>query len=321
MLAELLFFCIYVIQQLGVMLGVGAEAILLCAHLVAVHRREPEVMEGSFPRAARVALGSGLMLMVLSGFAAVALHGAVGQLDILLAPAFIFKWILIAFVLIAFLGQRFLVEWSNLLAWFAGGTWFALFLVHSLAPVITWLDLLILYVAWMTFFALLWSVFLVLMHGGKLPAIHISLPKPTPKPVLPQAALPLSPKPVLPSPKLIAPAPPLKPVIVPPPVPTPVPLPALAPKPVAPPPQILSVAPEPHAPLPVPPPTPPPPPRPQVVPPPRPQVVLPPKPPVAPVQPAPAPAPAASSTEGSSLAALRVMPKNLDDLTKSQARQ
>ena len=58
-MGEFLYFLIYVAQQLGIMLGVGAQTVLLCAHLIAVHHGEQESPHAAYAQAARKALGAG----------------------------------------------------------------------------------------------------------------------------------------------------------------------------------------------------------------------------------------------------------------------
>ncbi len=278
MLGELLFFCIYVLQQLGIMLGVGAQTLLLCTHLVALHRHEAAGEQASFNRAARMALGSGLVLIVVSGLGAVAVHTTGGQSDILFAPAFLFKWVLIVFVLAVYLGHKRLAPWNNLVAWFGGGSWYALFLVHTLAPVTSWFNLLGLYAAWMIFFAAVWAGFVLLMHGSKMPSVHLALPKLPKAPTLPTIKLP---KIQLPKPALATPMPAPKPKVVaplPPPKPQPAPLPVIA-----------------------------------VKPPPLPSVLLMKEGPLIP-KPAPAPTPQKPTEIESMLPAMRIMPKRVEDL-------
>lgn len=282
MAGELLFFVIYVVQQLGVMLGVGAQTLLLCAHLIALHHHEPERFEGAFYHAARRALAVGIVLIVLSGGAAVVVHGLNGAYEVLLAPAFLFKWLLIAVVIMAFALSSRLRQWSNTLAYIGGGTWYALFLVHSLAPVTTWANLALLYIGWMVFFGVAWGAFVLLMRGAKMPAVKLSLPK-IPLPQSKPVAVPIPPLPPPPPPK---PAPALVSAPLP---PKPPPLPVVVPKPL-----------------------PPPPPPPKPVAPPPPPALKP-----APPPPAPRPAPRPPQ-EVSTLPALRVMPQTVEDIGKHE---
>ncbi len=295
MLAELLFFGIYVCQQLGVMLGVGAQTLLLCTHLVALHRHELDAQESSFARSARMALGGGLALIVVSGAAAVALHAVLGNWDVLLAPAFLFKWVLVAVVGAAYLFQNHLRQWSNAVNAVAGGSWYALFLVHSLAPVTTWLSLLGLYVIWMAFFILAWSGFVLFLHGMKKAPVAVSSQKSSdllsrPSPERPAGQTFAQKPPPTPVPVQVSPPPPPPKPAPPPPPPVPKPVPPPqppAPKPV-PPPVVV------HKPLPPPPPPPPPPaPQPQLKPKPLFTKII---------------------EEVSSLPALRVMPQTPEDV-------
>ncbi len=246
MTGEFLFFTIYVLQQLGVMLGVGAQTVLLCTHLIAVHKGEAENPQSSFAYAARRSLLIGFFLIVGSGMAAIAVHVTGGNLSVLLAPAFGFKWALIGIVLCAFWLQNLLSHWSNALAGFAGGTWYALFLVHSLAPVTSWLNLVGLYFVWLALFMIFWGGFVFIMRKAarapqKIVVANAGQGK---------AAAPPAPAPLPPAPK---PVPPPSPVIL---KPAPVPVPK---------PPVVITQPPPPAPKPIPPPPPPPP---QTMPPP-----------------------------------------------------
>src|SRR3990167_11355785 len=92
MTGELLYFTIYVLQQLGIMLGVGAQTVLLCTHLIAVHHGEAEPPHANYAEAARKALRAGFFLIIISGAGAVAIHALTGNTEVLFAPAFLFKW-------------------------------------------------------------------------------------------------------------------------------------------------------------------------------------------------------------------------------------
>ena len=244
-MGEFLYFGIYVFQQLGIMLGVGAQTVLLCTHLLNIHRNEPDAPHASYATAARKSLSVGFFLIILSGAAAVAVHLFGGNTAVLFAPAFLFKWALIALALGIFLLQNRLSHWSDVVAWLAGGTWYALFLVHTLAPITSWFNLAALYGAWLATFGIIWVLFVLIMrktaHGAAPAKITVPVavktappPKPIPLPVPVVAPPPPAPapKPVPPPPK---PAPPLSVIQplslpVPPPVPPP---PPPAPKPAA----------------------------------------------------------------------------------------
>lgn len=233
MTGEFLFFAIYVLQQLGVMLGVGAQTVLLCTHLIAVHKGEAENLQSSFAYAARRSLLIGFFLIIGSGMAAIGVHVTGGNLNVLLAPVFGFKWALIGIVLCAFWLQNLLSHWSNMLAGFAGGTWYALFLVHSLAPVTSWLNLIGLYFVWLALFMVFWGAFVFIMRkAARAPqkkvvaSAVVQIKTPVPPPLVP------TPKPMPPPPKPLPP-PVFKPTVVTPLPPKPTPPPPVVPKPTA----------------------------------------------------------------------------------------
>ena len=208
LVSDLFVLVLYVTQQAGVMLGVGAETVLLVAYLLSL----PGAVEahGAYVRAARFAERLGLGAMVASGGGIVALHLFSGQGDVLMAPAFLFKWILIAAAISVYPLERWAEKKSgktrSLVRGLTGGSWYALFLVHTVAPAASWPALLVLYVLWMAAFGALWAAFVSLMH--KAP------PAGLPKIVQPKPAVKVEQKPVIkpiikpvPAPVHIAPAP------------------------------------------------------------------------------------------------------------------
>ena len=182
-MAEWLSLFLYVLQQLGVVLGVGAETVLLAGFLLSLHKlsaHEPMV------RAARTARGAGLFLMIGSGAGAVVLHAAAGEYAVLLAPSFLFKWLLIGVV---FMLHRFRFSSARgISVGTEGAHWYALFIVHTLAPVVLWSVLLFVYAAWLVFFAAVWTAFVLVMRytsgepirirAKKAPVVIIQKPKP-----------------------------------------------------------------------------------------------------------------------------------------------
>src|SRR3989344_346954 len=97
---------LYLVQQLGVMLGVGASSVLLVTYLVSMRDGIVEPAEARFARVVRRVLEIGLICIVLSGAAITAMHAVAGQGDVISSPAFFFKWILIAVVSIGLLLHR-----------------------------------------------------------------------------------------------------------------------------------------------------------------------------------------------------------------------
>ena len=300
---------VYVLQQVGVVLGVGGETMLICAY--PLFKDKGSVWRHEY--GARVARQIGLWAMIISGVAVTGLYWILND-PTLFAPAFIFKWLLI-FALLAF--AYFESRTADIPAWEASvirgagaAQWYALLLVHMVAPVVDWTNLLVLYVGWLFVFMVGWVSFVYLL-GPKQAPQKFSEEKISAPPVAPPA-------PVVPPPKVIppAPAPIPKPIVAAAPTPPPAPKPApVAPKPqpvVVPLPVVvqkdLPPPPQPK-PAPMPPktaPVPPPAPKPAPIAPPKPPVAAPaPKPPVA----APAPAAPIYKEEPPSVPAIQVMPR------------
>lgn len=219
---------IYSVQWLGVVLGVGAEVVLLCAHLIALHQHKPQWLDSV--SAVRAAQFTGLFLIIVSGIGAIAYQFLIGQPGLLLQAVFGFKWALIVALVVVYVLEKRVAHGRAVLEGFAGATWLALFLVHSLAPIAGWLDLIVYYVAWLVVFSLGWGAFVLIMkRTGKVAAAALVLdiePAPVAAKVVPKPAPVVAPiaapvvaaapasviKPVL---HVVPPPPPPKPVVKP----------------------------------------------------------------------------------------------------------
>jgi hypothetical protein len=109
---------------------------------------------------------SGLALIIISGLAITFLHVAQGQFSIISEPAFLFKWILIGAAAVLSVGGT-KASPHILRTGVMGGTWLALFMLHVLAPVATWLSLVVLFVAWMVLYLLTWSLLAYVVSHAK----------------------------------------------------------------------------------------------------------------------------------------------------------
>ncbi|HWB34165.1 MAG TPA: hypothetical protein VG753_02525, partial [Candidatus Paceibacterota bacterium] len=179
---------LYFVQQLGVMMGVGGETIILIVYFLSTRDGVIEPKEEQFGRAVHKVLGWGLWLMIASGAAITLLHIFSGGSDIVLEPAFIFKWLLLGGIAAAELGQ-----WGRPFAnyWWEAAVaaqWYALFIVHILAPITMWGDLIFLYVIWNIGFI---ACFVALVHMMHIPQVQMrrrlvpqAAPKPQHKPAL-----------------------------------------------------------------------------------------------------------------------------------------
>lgn len=186
--SELVALVLYSFQQFGIMLGVGAETILLIVYLVSLRDGVVEPKEVQFARVIRRALYGGLGIIIFSGAGVVAYHALLGQAGVMFQPAFLFKWAMVALLLLATLARPRGAAFSHPL-WegAVGGTWYALFLVHILAPVTSWPVLLGFYGLWLAGFEACWWALAHAMQGGVAVAIKPvphSPPAPVSKPIV-----------------------------------------------------------------------------------------------------------------------------------------
>ncbi len=324
---SLLNLLLYCMQQLGVMLGVGAETVLLAAYIQSMRDGVVDEKEQGFARAVRRTMDWGLFFIVISGLGVIATSFLAGNVEFTFSTPFLFKWALILIVLFFSLTNRGFSFANELLQGVAAGTWYALFVVHILAPDAAWYELGELYAVWMLGFTLCWTLLIFALRGKKVskpaqsfvptskvgtPTVSVgasasaapvpptvvitpSTPKPTPAP----APVPVVPKPAPAPVKVVAPVPtppPPKPSIV----PTPPPKPPVA-IPVPPPP---APAPVPSSPQPAAAPVPPPPP------------------PAAPVPPpAPKPTYTAPPAQPEKMPGLHVMPRTMEEVQQRRATQ
>lgn len=165
--SELFSLAIYVVQELGIVVAVGAQTVFLAAYLLSIHSEKDE--HTALMRACKYLVALGLVAIAASGAAAVALHLLNQQYDILFAPAFIFKWMLILATASLYIVDDDWVSHQPRLAQasakgLSGGLWYGMLLIHLVAPVIQWMPLLLLFVSWMLVFVTLWSAFVAVMH-------------------------------------------------------------------------------------------------------------------------------------------------------------
>lgn len=211
-------------QELGIIAGVGGLTVTLVGHLLSLHARHNETTRG-YVRAAYHVRALALVIIILSGGAAMLVHFGTGTPEVIVAPAYLFKWMLIALLtLLHFTEWKVSGVKQDAVEGFEGANWYALFIVHTLAPVSNWAFILMLYAGWLATFGVIWTAFVYLMRRQSTIAPKAAAPVPPPKP-------PESPKPALAPvpPPAAAPAPKPVPPPPPPPAPKPVPVPA-APK-------------------------------------------------------------------------------------------
>lgn len=190
-------FVLYCVQQLGVSLGVGASTILLVAYLQAQRDREVDDQEKGFALAVRRVMDFGLFCMIVSGIGIVAIQIMQGQSIAVFSTAFIFKWSLMGVVLFMAVANRGSSLASEVFQGIAGGTWYAIFVIHILAPEAELLDLAIFYGAWLVGFMICWTM-MVFAFRGKKGAVPIPARVQTVPPLRPSPNFTAPPTPVAP---------------------------------------------------------------------------------------------------------------------------
>ncbi len=218
-LVRLLLFCV---QQFGIVLAVGAQTVMLISFLIATRDGVVDQKEERFSHALLFALKLGLISIIASGILITLLHLSLGEYGVVETPAFLFKWLLIGIIVaVTYRIARAPFAhffWEGIL----GAHWYALFVLHVLAPLTTWVDLLILYGLWSVGFMLAWVSLVYSMRAKKerLPAPHGKDIAPEPMPIIkketppqPPPATPKAPEPVVLQKPQALPPPPLPAVV------------------------------------------------------------------------------------------------------------
>lgn len=249
---ELIDLLLYCVQQLGVMLAVGAETVFLVCYIYAMRDNVLTDVEAQFSRTIRRAIVVGLGCILLSGLTITVVHTALGHQAILTEPAFLFKWSLIL-GLVAVYAVKKKQPFSNVFVEGAiGATWYSLFLIHIIAPITSWMTLGIAYVLLEAVFVVGWfaavrsfQVHRNIEQNAKAlpqtppPPVEQNHPVITPAPppsvlIKKVAEVPPPPPPVvqLPPKPVVQPPPPPPRVVAPPPAPKPLPVAPVVPRPV-----------------------------------------------------------------------------------------
>jgi hypothetical protein len=179
--------------------------------------------EAHFGHLASNILRTGLALIIFSGAGAILFHIALAQGSIIASPAFLFKWLLIAIALCVTTMQGRIPYPRYLGEGFAAANWYALLAVHMLAPVTSWIVLIVSYAVGVTAFMLIWSVLMYFMRdtskeAHRAPAVKpvevkksapVIMPKPVAAPPV-QPPAPVAPPAVRQIPHIVVPQEPAK---------------------------------------------------------------------------------------------------------------
>ncbi len=227
MFIELADLGLYFVQQLGVLLSVGAQIVLLILYLLSIKDGAIDNKEQHFLSATKRILYFGVVCIVLSGILITGIHFSAAQMTVIFSPAYIFKWLLIITAIILALLDYTDKPSLAVTKGFSGAVWLALFTVHVLAPDTTWALLGILFGVWVVGFMTVW-LGVTFALGGKSPmgaAVQTPLEI---KPPAVAAPKPLPPPEPVREPIIEKPLPPPVPPVAPPPAPQSPPKPAFS---------------------------------------------------------------------------------------------
>lgn len=172
-------------QEISIIVGVGALTITLIGHLLALHARQNETARG-YVRAAHQLRALALAVIIVSGAGSVLVHLNTGTLGILAVPAFIFKWSIVIFLTALHFMEWKVSGWKrDITEGFEGANWYALLLVHTLAPMAPWDTILALYGGWLAAFGLVWAAFVRFMRRQTTLQPKPAQPPEPPKPTAP----------------------------------------------------------------------------------------------------------------------------------------
>lgn len=162
---ELASLAIYLLQQLGVMLGVGAMTITLVTYLLSFRDGVVEEKEAKFGSALASVIKFSLILILVSGLGALLFHAVRGDGGVLASASFLYKWALIATLVIGILLQRSKPYAKYVGEGFMGANWYALFILHIFAPAdISLFDIAVVHGVWLTGFLLVWTILVYLLR-------------------------------------------------------------------------------------------------------------------------------------------------------------
>lgn len=155
---------LYLLQQFGVTLAVGASTFSLMFYIVGLSDGVVDASEKRFMHAVYTTLRVGLLCILITGILITAAHYFAGEYAVLMAPAYLFKWILLGIIIInaTLMDMRVLsAEHGGVIA---GASWYALFVIHTLSLSFDWTILVSVYAAWLLIF---WIGFRLLQKSAR----------------------------------------------------------------------------------------------------------------------------------------------------------
>ena len=145
---------IFLLQQLGIALGLGAATFSLLFYVLSLQDGVVDASEKHFMHATTTVLVVALFLIVVTGALITGAHFLAGEFEVISTPVFISKWLLVIIIMLGatLSAMRAITPFTS--ATVSGASWYGLFIIHTLAPNVSWNILGLGYVLWLAIFAL-----------------------------------------------------------------------------------------------------------------------------------------------------------------------
>ncbi len=177
-----------VIQQFGLVLGVGAETVLLLMRISGVTRHESDPRERRFVHAIPLVRDTGIALLLISAIAVTVTEYLGHHLDVIFTPAYLAVCaltVLVTLFTIITHGDSF---FEAICEGISGATWYALLLMHALAPALAWRTIFDAYGIWVCVWTVCWVGILLLTRRARRNQVSSFARAPTQPPVAVVAA-------------------------------------------------------------------------------------------------------------------------------------
>ncbi len=148
-ISDLVGLIFYIAQNFGVALGVGGATVsLTLAARNRPYNAEASSIAGGIERA-------GLWFIVVSGIFITLAHAIAGEMALVTAPAYVFKWVVILFIFLFNITAsvtRTKDEPHAPITGIVTATWYALFILHTTVPSLSFGQLFMGYILWVIVF-------------------------------------------------------------------------------------------------------------------------------------------------------------------------
>lgn len=194
---------LFLLQQLGVALGLGSATLALTFSIVGNSDGVFDDSERRFLRIVNLTLFISLFLIIATGIAITAAHILAGDTATVGTPAYLFKWGLVSIATLTAITAISSLLPKIVIGIISGTTWYTLFIVHTAALDVGFTTLLGLFIL----LGIVFAIGLLLVQRGmrrgsirEVPGTpHAPLPPPSPLAALPHITPVSTPSPIQPA--------------------------------------------------------------------------------------------------------------------------